>query len=888
MKHFKTYLLTIALLFLAQWGFSQAQFLNYSLVCWDSAGTGNIKTLYQRIYDVLGYGTGTGRIVSYFDAKSFDPVTPIIGNIGACCGIAGGGRDTSIFSFDGIINEVDRHVTFTDNARLDFVRPDGGRMLYLNQADSQVVISTFNNKGTFRAKLDQLEMNYLNTGIFYLNDTKAYFQDYRGIGLRSGIEYENPNPSEWLDNTLITKKYFLDNNGNGIYGGSGTVQASTSATLESTSDLIKWSDGNQALSFGTSSDYDITLYARQVGANPQSYFQIDPNGFFYFLNSTNEFSLNANTFLLKAPNGIRYYADYSGTYTARSLIDKGFADATYLDDTNTTNTAIEVTGLREKIVTVTDSDANSVIDTFIDLGDYPRPDVEWISDTALIVNDTFIPGTEVGASQDFAILPKIVPDHKNGILYQVYRVAAGHLIDSGYKIILRKSVDGGITWTGTDGTGTHSEYVPSGLGTDRGDPYHPAVSPNTGRLFIFLYTTTSAAAYSENWLVYSDDGGVTFSAPYTYDGGQNAGAPYGNEFCLGESGELLMFHKYNIGGVFHYKILESYDDGLTWAIRSTIITSADLGKNMAEATLKQGKGGTMVLVSRLVALNESGLNQPFICVSQDFGRTWAAENGETLTQQDLEDGLYNSGYLQLEGEGVNLGTNTNSHNCLPDLEIAERNNKEYLIIPYYVRTQSAAYLNSWRITAIGLDQWISQGQGAIDSLIPEVFFTGASPALNSADGNGNIFIDKNLNGIWITGDNQGTSSAGPAYAISGRLTDGLINSMLNRYELDVQRADLLGTLTATTIAGQVFQTSLIDVSSGAATVNPPPTALLKDGYWFAVSDLLKNAASNNITVDFTTATQNLNGSSQDHVISADGGFARFTWSAANSTWFISN
>lgn len=558
----------------------------------------------------------------------------------------------------------------------------------------------------------------------------------------------------------------------------------------------------------------------------------------------------------------------------------------YLDDTNTTNSAISVTGEETKSIVITDSEANQITTDFIDLTATALPNVQYLAPTALSTPDIFVPGTEIDAARDFAIIPRISVDKRNGIIYQCYRVDDSHIISADYQIVLRKSKDGGITWTGMDGTGSHSLYVPS-IGTDRADPYILAVSPHSGRLFMFLWTVTSGGAFSANKFVYSDDEGVNWSAPATYNGGAMAGAPYGNDFSIGESGELLIIQKYNVGGVFSYRVLQSFDDGITWSERSTIITSSDLGKNMAEPIMRQGKNGLIVVVSRLVALNESGLNQPFICISQDYGRTWG--NGTTpLTQSNLEDGDFNSGYLQLEGIGVNLGTTTNSHNCLPDVSILERNNKEYMLIPYYVRFQDAAYLNDYRMTVVSVDGWILQGQSAIDSLLPITFFQGASPSLNSADGNGFVVPFKDHEAIYLTADNQGTSSGGPAWAITARLRSGVIDSLIDEYELPYSLREKMSKTKASTFTPELFKVNLVDVSSGTIVLSAPTP--LADGDWFSISDFTESAAetTNEIQIGFTAAGQTLFTSSQDFALTIAGGFAKFIWSAENSTWILTD
>ena len=196
--------------FYSAFSFSQTQYeISYNLVCWNDGN--DITTLKMRTYEVIPNVIQT----EFRDIVTDAVVVPNVGIVGDCALIASSACsqvDTSIYRFNGTIpDNTDRHVFFNDNSRLDFVRPDGGRMLYLNQRDSQIIITTFNNRGTFRALEDQIEMNYLNTGIFYINDTVAMFYDARNFGFRYGIEYQNPAPADWRPNTLITKQFFEDN-----------------------------------------------------------------------------------------------------------------------------------------------------------------------------------------------------------------------------------------------------------------------------------------------------------------------------------------------------------------------------------------------------------------------------------------------------------------------------------------------------------------------------------------------------------------------------------------------------------------------------------------------------------------------------------------------------
>lgn len=93
---------------------------------------------------------------------------------------------------------------------------------------------------------------------------------------------------------------------------------------------------------------------------------------------------------------------------------------------------------------------------------------------------------------------------------------------------------------------------------------------------------------------------------------------------------------------------------------------------------------------------------------------------------------------------------------------------------------------------------------------------------------------------------------------------------------------VIDTLITTTTTAELYNIHLADVSSGTVTINPPGSPVKGD--WFAVSDAAENAATNNITVDFSL----LFGIDQDYVISADGGYARFTYIDGTTGWIKSN
>ena len=80
---------------------------------------------------------------------------------------------------------------------------------------------------------------------------------------------------------------------------------------------------------------------------------------------------------------------------------------------------------------------------------------------------------------------------------------------------------------------------------------------------------------------------------------------------------------------------------------------------------------------------------------------------------------------------------------------------------------------------------------------------------------------------------------------------------------------------STAFTAMVGKIHPVDVSSGTVTVTPPSTPLSGDN--FTILDSRSNAASNNITIDFVTATQNFHGISEKHVIITDKVFSSFIY-----------
>lgn len=88
--------------------------------------------------------------------------------------------------------------------------------------------------------------------------------------------------------------------------------------------------------------------------------------------------------------------------------------------------------------------------------------------------------------------------------------------------------------------------------------------------------------------------------------------------------------------------------------------------------------------------------------------------------------------------------------------------------------------------------------------------------------------------------------------------------------LDLVLAEVSSATTATMRA-----VLPVNATSAAITITPPASP--QPGDWFAVSDSRSIAATNNITIDFSGASQKLHGTVQNYVMNAAGDFQRFIY-----------
>jgi len=410
---------------------------------------------------------------------------------------------------------------------------------------------------------------------------------------------------------------------------------------------------------------------------------------------------------------------------------------------------------------------------------YVKPyQTEWIDKDALTVQDTFDCSAEVGPQNDFGIIPKILQHPITGDLYVQFRTSATHLQGPTMLCHFRKSTDGGTTWTGLDGTGTFTT-ITDPFGANEMDCSGAAFTP-TGRLILFV-REFNGSSYVENHHMWSDDGGITWSAPVITGAGQQIGYMYDYRFVQGEDGELIYGQRTindGVGNTRYIRYYHSYDNGETWEQRSIALDNSDKGWNFGEVITRDLGGGLFISFNRLVALNDDGLNLPFFMISRDYGRNWAGTN-ETLFFQDIQDGLYESSFVELEGAGVTLGGSSANESVLPTMEVIHKDDQTYLLLAYYIRAASIDQ-DSWRATIIRVDDWLGAGNASINPTIFDEFFQGDAGGINTPDGNGSLWFPKGRRaGLWITADNTGNGSNGPSIIIMGQISETLVDDLIN-------------------------------------------------------------------------------------------------------------
>lgn len=203
-------------------------------------------------------------------------------------------------------------------------------------------------------------------------------------------------------------------------------------------------------------------------------------------------------------------------------------------------------------------------------------------------------------------------------LHLVYRAGSAHNSNGG-TVDYKYSDDDGVTWAYP---GTARTLVGPSSGDDLRDPFIIVLA--SGRLLLgYDYKTPwngSPATFTVK-LIYSDDGGTTWSAPYTIPdtaaGNQATGTSQPIQLA---DNSILIFGNVNdtSGGVLYSVLWKSTDNGATFP------TQIDVAKNIAVREYAEPQG-RLLTSGRIICLLRSDTNQhTWRTVSSDNGATWSA------------------------------------------------------------------------------------------------------------------------------------------------------------------------------------------------------------------------------------------------------------------------
>lgn len=288
---------------------------------------------------------------------SGDPKDLTVAEVQTMLGLGGPGTGNGIYGGDGTVptgtvatltdsfgfigTDLTNSINFDLNIDASWIlrSTDGTKETYVTGNVNDVYLRSENNNvtATVGATFDTgspYTYNYCynnNDGQFtqlLLSATdQCYFRDNRTI--KVGLEYFADYSANYTNRSLIDKQY-VDNlitalpTSSSIYTGSGSVPSNTFVTIDNGINFVTTNTATFGINIGnlSNSEFEIT----------------DTNLRFSFfdLGGDNSITIDGDGLLLKTTspdrviirgNDARYFADYSGTFTARSLVDKGYVDS---------------------------------------------------------------------------------------------------------------------------------------------------------------------------------------------------------------------------------------------------------------------------------------------------------------------------------------------------------------------------------------------------------------------------------------------------------------------------------------------------------------------------------------------------------------------------------
>ncbi|MEM9929092.1 MAG: sialidase family protein [Bacteroidota bacterium] len=371
--------------------------------------------------------------------------------------------------------------------------------------------------------------------------------------------------------------------------------------------------------------------------------------------------------------------------------------------------------------------------------------------------ETFYESPEVSPSNvpadDYIMMPNVSVDPTTDYVWNCFGKYSSHS-DKEQGFTLRRSTDQGRTWTGITGTGDFTDITT----TDFGQNWRLSIT-NTGRfLVIYQYAVNASSGRSEQRVIYSDDDGATWSAPYTMQPPTGVANIVGNplswsDIVYNDVGELLLPYFVRIGSIGHVAIgiASSNDDGATWDLNYSIAYTNPTGSDveLIEAAITDLGEGVMAMVCRMeFGTNAAGDQVPALMMSTDYGRNWAGSS-QTLSLADIEAGNHASGWLYLEGPGISMGSGLNFNGTLPQVNMSKIGGVKYMVIDFWTRVNELGEQEVWKSTIIdpriifreGLSAAIVTGEKGGVSLpyLINDYPDNLGPNFNGGNGNSVIF-----------------------------------------------------------------------------------------------------------------------------------------------------
>ena len=92
----------------------------------------------------------------------------------------------------------------------------------------------------------------------------------------------------------------------------------------------------------------------------------------------------------------------------------------------------------------------------------------------------------------------------------------------------------------------------------------------------------------------------------------------------------------------------------------------------------------------------------------------------------------------------------------------------------------------------------------------------------------------------------------------------------------------------TAVIGSLHLVDVTNESEDPVTITVLPPSNPSEGDSFQISDSRSDAGTNNIIIDFVTATQTFHGASANYTINANKGFANFVYTNETVGWILAN